>query len=207
LVYIQGVTIDVERRRPGRPREFVPDDVVRRAMDVFRVNGYTDTSLTDLIEGTGLSRGSLYKAFGDKRSLFLAALDVYMADNIEQLDRNLAAAPGTAGIRAALVVMAGACALDAGLLGCMVVASTTELAARDEEVRARLTRTFERLGQLLEHAIMIAQRMGEIGPHKDSGALSRFLLCTIEGMSVLGKTGRSHQEMIEIVDVAMTALD
>ena len=54
---------------------------------------------------------------------------------------------------------------------------------------------------------MIAQAIGEISPHKDPSALSRFLLCTIEGMSVLGKTGRSHEEMIEIVDVAMTALD
>jgi len=201
------VTINVVQRRPGRPREFVPDDVVRRAVDVFRAKGYTDTSLTDLMDGTGLSRGSIYKAFGDKRGLFLAALDVYMADNIAQLDRNLAAIPGTAGIRAALAVMAGACALDAGRLGCMVVASTTELAAKDDEVLVRLSRTFERLRQLLEQAIMIAQTIGDISPHKDPRALSRFLLCTIEGMSVLGKTGRSHEEMIEIVDVAMTALD
>jgi TetR/AcrR family transcriptional repressor of nem operon len=176
-------------------------------MGVFRANGYTDTSLTDLMDGTGLSRGSIYKAFGDKRGLFLAALDCYMADNIAQLDRNLTAVPGTAGIRGALIVMAGACALDAGKLGCLVVASTTELAAKDREVLVRLSGIFERMQQLLEHAIMIAQSIGEISPHKDPHALSRFLLCTIEGMGVLGKTGRSREEMIQIVDVAMTALD
>ena len=66
-------------RGPGRPREFDIDEAVADAIEVFRARGYHGTSVQDLTEGTGLARGSLYKAFHDKRSLFLAALDHYTA--------------------------------------------------------------------------------------------------------------------------------
>ena len=53
-------------------------------MAVFWDHGYEGASLPDLMAGTGLSRGSLYKAFGDKKALLLAALDLYMADEPRQ---------------------------------------------------------------------------------------------------------------------------
>ena len=62
---------------PGRPRQFDIEDAVGDAMNVFWTRGYHATSLTDLLDVTGLSRGSLYKAFGDKKSLFLKAMDRY----------------------------------------------------------------------------------------------------------------------------------
>lgn len=64
----------------GRPREFDIDDAVRQAMEVFWDTGYQDTSLPDLLSGMGLARGSLYKAFKDKKSLFLLALERYDQD-------------------------------------------------------------------------------------------------------------------------------
>ena len=66
-----------ERVGPGRPREFDLEEALDDAIEVFRARGYHGTSVQDLTEGTGLARGSLYKAFHDKRSLFLAALDHY----------------------------------------------------------------------------------------------------------------------------------
>ncbi len=54
-------------------------------MNVFWTRGYHATSMTDLLEGTGLSRGSLYKAFGDKKSLFLLALECYAEAGLEEL--------------------------------------------------------------------------------------------------------------------------
>ncbi|MBV8352492.1 MAG: TetR/AcrR family transcriptional regulator, partial [Verrucomicrobia bacterium] len=54
---------DTAASGPGRPREFDIDEVVCDAMKVFQTHGYAGTSLVDLIGGTGLTRGSLYKAF------------------------------------------------------------------------------------------------------------------------------------------------
>ena len=58
-------------------RQFDPDEVVDRAMEVFWTRGYESTSIDDLVEATGINRGSLYNAFGDKQGLFLAAIDRY----------------------------------------------------------------------------------------------------------------------------------
>ena len=54
----------------ARPRNFVEEDVIDSAAAVFGRLGYTACSIDDLVEATGLQRGSLYKAFGSKRGLF-----------------------------------------------------------------------------------------------------------------------------------------
>ena len=59
----------------GRPREFELDAAAHDAMQVFWDKGYEGTSLPDLIAGTRLSRGSLYKAFKDKKAVFIATME------------------------------------------------------------------------------------------------------------------------------------
>ena len=61
----------------GRPRLFEPDEALVAAMLTFWRQGYVHTSLDDLVRETGASRGSLYKTFGDKRAMFIQALDLY----------------------------------------------------------------------------------------------------------------------------------
>ena len=61
----------------ARPREFEPEEAIQKAMQVFWEHGYEGASLPDLLAGMGLTRGSLYKAFKDKKSLFLLVLDRY----------------------------------------------------------------------------------------------------------------------------------
>src|SRR5215470_7162266 len=61
----------------ARPRSFDPDDALARAMEAFWAKGYEGTSLADLVAATGLNKGSLYAAFGDKRRLYLAAIERY----------------------------------------------------------------------------------------------------------------------------------
>src|ERR1700748_502248 len=70
----------------GRPRGFDVEAAVERPMDVFWSRGYHGTALPDLLHATKLSRGSLYAAFGDKHSLFLGALDPYIADALTRMD-------------------------------------------------------------------------------------------------------------------------
>src|SRR5580658_5632457 len=73
----------------GRPRSFDAEAAVERAMGVFWSRGYYATALPDLLRATKLSRGSLYAAFGDKHSLFLRALDRYIADALTRMDTEL----------------------------------------------------------------------------------------------------------------------
>ncbi|MEP5760456.1 MAG: TetR/AcrR family transcriptional regulator [Litoreibacter sp.] len=66
----------------ARPRTFDVDDAIARAMEVFWINGYEDASLPELLDGMKLTRGSLYKAFKDKKTLFLKVLDRYDAEAV-----------------------------------------------------------------------------------------------------------------------------
>lgn len=191
---------------PGRPREFDMDDAVRDAMDVFWDHGYEGASLPDLIEGTGLSRGSLYKAFGDKKGLLLTALDLYMAQGLKATS-DLLSQPGPVkdAIRASLLRYAGLSAGEAGRRGCLVVAMATEMAAHDPDIAQRTGRMFRRLQQLYATAIVRGQASGEI-PERDEQALARFLVAQVQGMRVLGKTGMTEADTVAMVDTAMLIL-
>src|ERR1700744_6602744 len=90
------------RAAPGRPREFDLDDAVRDALEVFRQRGYHGASMVDLLEGTKLSRGSLYKAFPAKRALFFAAFDLYAREAMERWRDKRSQGMGREGIRTAL---------------------------------------------------------------------------------------------------------
>ncbi|WP_263993360.1 TetR/AcrR family transcriptional regulator, partial [Mycolicibacterium fallax] len=72
-----------------RPRQFDEAAVIAEARDVFWTRGYASTSLEDLTTATGLGKGSLYGAFGDKRGLFLRALDAFVADALGAIRRDL----------------------------------------------------------------------------------------------------------------------
>ncbi|MEL7469694.1 MAG: TetR/AcrR family transcriptional regulator [Pseudomonadota bacterium] len=65
------------QKRSGRPRSFDPEMAVMQAVEVFWAKGYEGASLDDLTKAIGINRPSLYATFGDKRRLFLAAIQAY----------------------------------------------------------------------------------------------------------------------------------
>jgi TetR/AcrR family transcriptional repressor of nem operon len=191
----------------GRPREFELEDAARDAMEVFWDRGYEGAALPDLIAGTGQSRGSLYKAFGDKKGLLLTALDLYINRGLKAT-AELLSQPGPVkdAIRASLLRYAGLSSGDAGRRGCLAVAIATEMAAHDADVAERTGGLFRRLQQLYAAAIVRGQAGGEI-PERDEQAMARFLVCQIQGMGVVGKTGASEADMRAVVDNTMRALE
>src|ERR1700677_2335342 len=147
-----------DRALPGRPREFDIDEAVESAILVFKSRGYHGTSVQDLAEGTGLARGSLYKAFHDKRSLFLAALDHYTAASLQRIADNLAQ-PGSAraAIRATLMGYAKRASAGQGQQGCLITASAMEMMPGDAEVSALISRMFRRMQDLFAAAVIRGQ--------------------------------------------------
>jgi TetR/AcrR family transcriptional repressor of nem operon len=196
-----------DRALPGRPREFDLEEAVESAILVFRARGYHGTSVQDLTEGTGLARGSLYKAFHDKRTLFLAALDHYTAAALRRVGDALGQ-PGSAreAIRETLMGYARRAATAQGKQGCLITSAAMELMPEDAEVSAQITRMFRRMQDLFAAAVIRGQACGEISGSLDERAVARMLVCTIQGLRVLGKTGPSEQDMAEVVETALRAL-
>ena len=73
----------------GRPREFCVEDALVSALTVFWSKGYEGTSLTDLTEAMGITRPSLYAAFGNKEALFRRALDLYQQEKLAYVRKAL----------------------------------------------------------------------------------------------------------------------
>ncbi len=192
----------------GRPREFDLDEAVEDAIEVFRTRGYHGASVQNLAEGTGIARGSLYKAFHDKRGLFLAALEHYAAASLSRVGEALATpGPAREAIREALMGYARRAAEGRGQRGCLVTAAAMELMPDDVEVGAVISRQFRRMQDLFAAAIIRGQAAGEIPGDRDERAIARTFLVTIQGLRVLGKTGPSEQDLTEVVETALRALD
>src|ERR1700742_4718383 len=75
----------------GRPREFDVDEALAAALKVFWRKGYEGASLTDLTDAMGVTRPSLYCAFGNKEALFRKAPELYEPEKLAFIDEALTA--------------------------------------------------------------------------------------------------------------------
>src|SRR5580698_10448066 len=123
----------------ARPREFDEDEVLRAARQQFWSTGYAGTSMDAIAAATGLGKGSLYGAFGDKHQLFLRIFDAYCAEIVDRARRRLEGPDSEAFSRLQAYVqgVAARTASDTRCLGCLLAKGTTELAHLDPAVAAR----------------------------------------------------------------------
>ena len=196
-----------DTRTRGRPREFDLGEALDHAVRVFCERGYHATSIGDLTEATGLTSGSLYKAFKDKRGLYVAALAHYKESRDAELRTALAAGrTGRERVRAALGHYAEASHGERGRLGCLVINSATELATFDAELGRWVAQSLRRNETLLAGLLREGLADGSVPPHVDPVVTARLLLCLIQGMRVVGKTGVTRKDTLALVDVALKTL-
>jgi len=156
-------------------------------MGVFWSRGYHATALPDLLRATKLSRGSLYAAFGDKHSLFLRALDRYVAEALTRMDVEFDKEP-VDGLRAYLAGYVDRTSGANGRRGCLLVATAMELAGRDAEVDRRIASFFKAMEARVADALSRAKAAGKLADGVEPSSAAKILLCFVEGLRVVGKT-------------------
>jgi len=195
-------------RSPGRPREFDLDSALDKAISTFSENGYHAASLGKLTAAMEIAEGSLYKAFHDKRGVYLAAFDRYVMLRGERLAQELASTrTGRERVRAVLAIYAEYSHGKTGRRGCLVVSSAVDLASSDPEMAKRVAVVLASQERRLVAFIREGQEDSSIASRVDAAVVARLLLCVVQGMRVLGKTGRSREEMASLVDSALKLLD
>ncbi|MBN3785396.1 TetR/AcrR family transcriptional regulator [Burkholderia sp. Ac-20353] len=197
----------IPSRDRGRPREFEVDDVIDAAARVFWEQGYHATSIDALCDATGVFRGSLYRTFGDKHGLLVAAFNQYAEGAVARLKERLAAdlPPGQA-LREALLHYTKIAANLSARRGCFITNAAIELLPTDDELRPHIESTLQRIATQYSLAVARGQQAGEFDRSLDAEEVGRFLLCLIQGMRVLGKTNLNEPDLASIVDMAMRAL-
>lgn len=188
----------------GRPREFDVDQALSAALRVFWSKGYEGASLTDLTEAMGITRPSLYAAFGNKESLFRKALDLYEREKLAFMQTALEAPTAREVaerlLRGAMAVQTGECGDPRGCLG--VISSVAcgpeaesireEVIARRESSRRALVERFER-----------AAREGELPAGLDAEGLAGLLLAILQGLGLQAGAGASCQQLAHLIDTSM----
>jgi AcrR family transcriptional regulator len=193
------------RKIVGRPREFDTEAALEKAMRLFWAKSYEGTSVAGLTQALGISRPSLYAAFGDKQSLFRAAMERY--------------ANGPAGYVAAALrkptarevaeqLLSGAADLQTGAGnpgGCLTVSGAIACGDEAEPVRHALNAHRAAGVALLRRRFEQAKAQHDLPKDSDPAALARFLAATVYGMAVLASGGASRKELEQVIRTAIKA--
>jgi AcrR family transcriptional regulator len=190
----------------ARPREFDRVLALERATGVFWAKGYTSTSTEDLLAAMGIGRQSLYNAFGDKRALYLEALERYQrATNSGHLQRLKTPVSPVTGIEALLLGLIAEDD-DRRAMGCMGVGAVSEFGARDPalaELRARVSPVlFSHLVERLREG----QAHGEIDPAMKAEDAARFVQMTMTGLQLAARSGASADALRSLTRFAVDRL-
>lgn len=188
----------------GRPREFCVDQALAAALRVFWSKGYEGASLSDLTEAMGITRPSLYAAFGNKEALFRKALDLYEREKLEYMHSSLSA-PTARGVAERL--LNGAVELQLSSCdpkGCMGVINSVACGAEAESIRAEVLARGAKAKQALTARFERARAEGDLPADTDPAALTSYLVAILQGISMQGGAGATEAELRGLVTMSLT---
>lgn len=187
------------------------DVATLRALEVFWAQGYERTSIPDLVEATGVQRGSLYAAYGSKHGLYLAALDRYQVEAstpmglaVQQVLQE--GRPVRSAVRELLVSLVDQAVEDPQRRGCLMVNAVTERADCDRDVAKRGREAMAGMTEAFSELLAVARDRGELGEDRDIAALAGFLVLTVQGLRIAGMANPDRVQLTAAVDIAVAAL-
>ena len=177
-------------------------------MRAFWAKGYEATSLADLMAVTGLHKGSLYQAFGDKHALFVQALKRYLEDMRRQKNELLRQAPTPLdGIRNVMHCMIDiADGDDTCPMGCMAINSLVELAPHDVKVQEIMGDHAAGMRRSLEKTVADAQAAGQIGRDRPAALVTAMLFTFMAGIGTTMRGYLSKPDAHDLLDAQLEAL-
>lgn len=187
----------------GRPRGFDAEEALERAMRLFWERGYEGAGLTDLTKAMGITRTSMYAAFGNKEALFRKALERYTEGPASYVARAL----GEPTARQAATAFLDGCVrvttrpdCPAGCLGVQ-----GSLAAGDAGRNAREALTAWRNDGVdqLRDRFRRAVDEGDLPPDTDPGLVARYLMTVSNGIAVQAASGATREDLQQVADMAL----
>ncbi|MEM6346428.1 MAG: TetR/AcrR family transcriptional regulator [Bacteroidota bacterium] len=191
-----------------RVKQFDQQEALQKAMLLFWRKGYNATSIQDLTEHLGISRGSLYDTFGDKKQLFDRVILHYSQTVLQGLKSFLNTQQNVKGAFRHIfqqVLMEDQISLD--FKGCFVANTTTEMLPADNPLLELIQTHQEQIEQLFFELLERGVRSGEIGPNKDLKAIARTIYTMMTGFRVLGKAKADVKHSQAAFETVLAILD
>ena len=189
-------------------KAFDPQRVLEKAMNAFWLRGYEGISIEDLVQSTGIGRGSLYGTFDDKHSLYLAALDQYIAAVKAQTSALLEQEGALHEVLQQLFqTQLDVLLSDPARRGCFLVNASLEMAPHDPEVNTVVQSALQEFEESLYRLLIKAQVAGELSWRHDPHQLAHFLLGTFVGIRVLARGQQDRRVLEDVVKTAVSVFD
>ncbi len=181
----------------ARPREFDKTEVLDAALQCFWGKGYEATSIRDLTEAMGISTPSIYNAFGDKRLLYVEALEHYCRTRTHPLiERFEHRYTGIDAIVAFYKEVIERSVADRERRGCFLINSAVEVAPHDTMMAKVVAAHLAAVQGFLRRQLQSAQAAGEIELAADASGAADHLLSVLLGLRVLARS-RPERELLE----------
>jgi TetR/AcrR family transcriptional regulator, transcriptional repressor for nem operon len=184
-------------------RQFDEQEVIALALDVFWRKGLHDATMQDLAAATGVQRGSLYNAYGDKEAIFLRAFDQYAGQFLETAVKALAGGDVAERLRNFFDVIIVNMTTGLPSRGCLTTRTALDAGISSEDVRERVQGLLDRLEQIVSAAIGSA-------PGKaittDANRLARVVVTFTRGLAVMERAGYSRKQLKESAATFVDAL-
>ena len=194
-------------RSRGRPRLFDEEAVLDELTALFWQKGYSQTSMADLVDASGVHKSSLYSTFGTKEALFAKILRRYLEGQMDMISELVdRAGPGIDGIHAFLELLRSHLASDTGQRGCLLVNTSTELCGTAPG--------FEDFG--VEHRKALRGRLqGLISQAERDGAASNsvtdqrtdLFMTFMLGLNLTVRGGADENEIGRVIDAMHATID
>lgn len=187
----------------GRPREFCVEGALAAALRVFWSKGYEGASLTDLTEAMGITRPSLYAAFGNKEALFRKALDLYQREKLEYVGRALDQ-PNARAVAEVLLrgAVENACSPQEPH-GCLGVITATACGEEARSVREEVLKRGQVVREALIERLERAKAEGDLPARVDTEGLTSLLFAMLQGISIQAGGGATRAQLDKLVDTGL----
>lgn len=172
-------------------------------MLLFWEHGYEATSLNDLTTALNVKPSSIYTAFGDKKGLFLAAVQRYTSGPITSESIIQEAASGQAAAAGLLHAAAIGFTGESTPRGCLLASSAISCSAMAQDVKEDLASLRKSIEASLRDKIKRSIKGGTLPSEADASALAAHTMAVIQGMSTLARDGASRASLLKVVKVAM----
>lgn len=190
----------------GRPKQFDENTALEAAMQVFWQRGYEEASCDELLAAMQINSGSMYATFGDKKSLFERAFALY-ADRIFSRGATVLDGPGSplANVRN-LVRAWGEFMSQPNCRGCLVAQAMIEFGHTDSNVGTEAKALVRRFQDKLEATLVAAKEAGELDPQSEPKEIAAFLINTVQGLSVMARSGAGEAAVAGVINTTLFVL-
>ena len=198
-----GSPVDMAGALRGRPRKFCINAALAAALQVFWSKGYEGASISDLTEAMGVTRPSLYAAFGNKESLFRKALDLYEREKLAFMGAVLEASTARGVAERFLTNALDVQTAVSGPKGCLNVISSMACGAEAESIKAEVVKRRASSEAALRRRFEQAAADGDFPDSIDPADLVGYLMAVMQGMAVQAGSGVPRENLRHLVATTM----